>query len=291
MAVATSSGIGFHDLPGEVRNMIYHLFFEMLLAPTAPTVQMRLPINYSKIKYTPSDTLASIAALFLTSHQISKEARGLYYAFYFQRRNYILRSRESIYSFSRVPNTWAHTLHQLHLTAEGVTQGRKILNPVKVALVKAALAKQDNWSTHSEACRLSLSNFVSRWRWNTFGREFDAELNVAGLPITLRVSCDGDKFDLKFTGPLGKLDWTMIPAMRYTEEYGREQSKARRARLLRDSHGFIPLRQMPTELSDIKPFVEKTNAGHGVVTEVAEELVKAMGLELPEGRTWSISLT
>lgn len=291
-AVSSSSSTGFNDLPGEVRNMIYHIFFESLLASTATVGDSSIrPINHDKIDYIPAHVFKPIIGLFLASHQISKESRGLYYATYFPRRHYLLRSRESIYSFSRLPSHWAQTLHRIHLTAQGVPQGRKILNPVKVALLKAARADQSSLSTHLEPCKLSLSDNDQSWRVVALRRVFKAKLTLGSLPIKLKVCCVGNNMEVKFVGPLGKLDWTLVPLMRYTEKYAMEQSKARRTRVLQTSKGRIPLRQIPTDLSQLEPHVEWFDAAPDAVTEMAEELVQAMGLQLPEKKTWAICLT
>jgi len=37
MAASTSLSKDIMSLPGEIRNEIYHIFFELVLAPTTPT--------------------------------------------------------------------------------------------------------------------------------------------------------------------------------------------------------------------------------------------------------------
>ena len=101
----------------------------------------------------------------------------------------------------------------------------------------------------------------------------------------------GDRFDIILVGPLGNLDWSMIPMARYTEESAWEQLLARRERLLINNENEIPLHQMPTaddaELPE--PYVEENNAGWELVTEVAVELLQALGLERPENEPWNLS--
>ena len=123
-------------------------------------------------------------------------------------------------------------------------------------------------------------------------RHFTAELRLNGVPTTMYVyKCDSDRFDIILVGPLGKLDWSMIPMARYTEESAWEQLLARRERLLINNENEIPLHQMPTaddaELPE--PYVEENNAGWELVTEVAVELLQALGLERPENEPWNLS--
>lgn len=283
------------DLPGEIRNEIYNIFFELVLAPTTPTATTSpLPMNRDDIQYASATTFEATTSLFLTTRQISTEARTLFNGLYFPRRHYLLSSRESIYSFSRTPGRWTQNIHKIHFTATGVQQGRKISNPIKTALVKAARdSHQSDQTTASlEARRLHLdfvvlpSNPVIVVR-----RQFTAELRLNGVPTTLQVyKDDKDRFDVVLTGPLGKLDWSMIPMARYTEDSAWEQLLARRERLLLNNGNEIPLHQMPTasdsELPE--PYVEERLAGDQLVTEVAVELLQALGLERPKAESWDI---
>jgi hypothetical protein len=259
MAAPTSLSKSFMDLPGEIRNEIYHLFFESLLARSTPVVRTgSLPINHTGIQYASTSTLEPIIALFLASQQISTEARTLFYAMYFPRRHYLLQSREPIYSFSRTPSRWAQNLHQVHLTAHGITQDS------------------------------------TPWNSTRIRRRFTADLTLGGIPTTLRVyRCANDRFDILLVGPLGKLDWTMIPLVRYTEDAAWEQLLARRSRLLHDDVPEAPMRQMPvtTEFEPREPYVEEVDAGHALVTNMALEIAQALGLELekPKADTWELS--
>ena len=284
----------FTDIPGEIRNEIYHIFFEKILERSTPIPRTNnLPINQRDIQYAAVNTLEPITALFLTCKQISTEARALFHGLFFARRHYLLHSRESIYSFSQVSGNWAQNIHQVHLTATGVTQGRRILNPVKVAVVKAARAYQSDPALCFQARHLELENTARPWQSTTIRRSFTADLTLNGIPTTLRVyECANDRFDVLLVGPLGKLDWTMIPLTRYTEDAAWDQLLARRSRLLIHNTSEAPLRQMPTTSDDElpEPYVETRNAGSALVTEVAEEIVQALVLELPRlGSTWSLS--
>jgi hypothetical protein len=295
MAAPTSLSKSFMDLPGEIRNEIYHLFFESLLARSTPVVRTgSLPINHTGIQYASTSTLEPIIALFLASQQISTEARTLFYAMYFPRRHYLLQSREPIYSFSRTPSRWAQNLHQVHLTAHGITQARRTFNPIKVAIVKAARARHSSPATYLEALHLQLANDSTPWNSTRIRRRFTADLTLGGIPTTLRVyRCANDRFDILLVGPLGKLDWTMIPLVRYTEDAAWEQLLARRSRLLHDDVPEAPMRQMPvtTEFEPREPYVEEVDAGHALVTNMALEIAQALGLELekPKADTWELS--
>jgi hypothetical protein len=295
MATSTSLGKGFMDLPGELRNETYHLFFESILADSTPAVRTgNLPINHTDIQYASANTFDPIIALFRTSQAISTEARTLFYAIYFPRRHYLLQSRESICSFSRIPRHWAQNIHQIQLTAHGITQARRVFNPIKVAIVKAARADASGSTTCLDALHLQLADGNSPWLSTTIRRRFTADLKLDGIPTTLRVyKCNNDRFDILITGPLSKLDWTMIPLTRYTEDSAWEQLLARRARLLRDDVPEAPMRQMPvvTEFEDSEPYVEEQNAGSVLLAGLALEIVQALGLELPKPKTdtWELS--
>lgn len=283
------------SLPGEIRNEIYNIFFELVLAPTTPTATTGpLPMNRDDIQHAPVNTFEAITSLFLTSRQISEEARTLFNGLYFPRRHYLLSSRESIYSFSRMPGRWTQNIHKIHLTANGVSQGRKIFNPVKIALVKAAReTNASNQTTTSlEARKLHLDFVVLPSNPVTIRRQFTAELKLDGIPTTLQVyESDNDRFDIILTGPLGKLDWTMIPMARYTEDSAWEQLLARRERLLLNNDSEIPLHQMPTasDLELPEPYVEEKFAGDELINEVAVELLLALGLERPKEESWDFS--
>jgi hypothetical protein len=295
MAASTSLSKDIMSLPGEIRNEIYHIFFELVLAPTTPTATTApLPMNRDDIQYAPVKTFEAITSLFLTSRQISEEARTLFNGLYFSRRHYLLSSRDSIYSFSRMPGRWAQNIHKIHLSANGVSQGRKIFNPVKVALVKAARETyQSNQTTTSlEARRLHLDFVVLPSNPVTVRRQFTAEMRLNGIPTTLQAyKSDNDRFDIILTGPLGKLDWTMIPMARYTEDSAWEQLLARRERLLLNNDNEIPLHQMPTasDLELPEPYVEEPLAGDKLVDEVAVELLQALGLERLKDESWDFS--
>ena len=296
MASSASPSKSIHTLPGEIRNEIYRLFFELVLARTTPTAPTGpLPINRDDIQYAPANTFEDITSLFLTSREISTEARTLFNGLFFPRRHYLLQTRESIYSFSRVPGCWAQNVHKIHLTAHGIPQGRKIFNPVKITLVKAARlsTNQSNPTTSSllQARKLHLSSDRIPWNSTFIRRRFHAKLTLSGVPTTLYVyACDDDRFDVILTGPLGKLDWSMIPLARYTEDCAWEQLLARRERLLIRNGGEIPLRQMPVlgyeEL--FEPYVEQPYAGPALVTEIAVELLQALGLERPRSEPWDL---
>ncbi|GAB7336511.1 hypothetical protein MBLNU13_g09790t1 [Cladosporium sp. NU13] len=295
MAASTSLSKDIMTLPGEIRNEIYHIFFELVLASTTPTATTApLPMNRDDIQYAPVNTFEAITSLFLSSRQIITEARTLFNGLYFPRRHYLLSSRESLYSFSRMPGRWAQNIHKIHLTAQGVPQGRKVFNPIKIALVKAA--RDTNQSTPTttvlEARKLQLEFAALLWNHTTIRRHFTAELRLNGIPTTLQVyKCDDDRFDIILVGPLGKLDWTMIPMARYTEESAWEQLLARRERQLINNGNEIPLHQMPiaddAELPE--PYVEETFAGDQLVTEVAVELLQTLGLERPKEGSWDLS--
>lgn len=295
MAVSTSSGKGMMDLPGELRNEVYRIFFELVLARTTPTATAGpLPIGHDDIQYAPAKTFEAVTSLFLTSRQISTEARTLFVGIFFSRRHYLLDSRESIYSFSRMPNRWAQNIHKIHLTAKGVQQGRKIFNPIKIALVKAARDTNLSISTTTslEARRLRLG-FVVLSANPFIGRhQTTAELRLNGIPTTLQAYMgDNDTFHISLVGPLGKLDWSMIPMARYTEDSAWEQLLARRERLLTHNDNEIPLHQMPTASdADLpEPYVEERHAGWALVTEVGAELLQALGLERPRREWWDLS--
>lgn len=251
-------------------------------------------MSRNDIQYAPVNTFEAITSLFLSSRQISEEARTLFNGLYFPRRHYLLSSRESIYSFSRMPRRWAQNIHKIHLSANGVSQGRKIFNPIKVALVKAARETyQSNQTTTSlEARKLHLDFVVLPSNPVTIRRQFTAETRLNGIPITLQAyKSDNDRFDVILTGPLGKLDWTMIPMARYTEDSAWEQLLARRERLLLNNDSEIPLHQMPTanDLELPEPYVEEPLAGDKLVDEVAVELLQALGLERPKDESWDFS--
>lgn len=277
MAATISLTKSFTDLPGELRNQIYHTFFERILERTMPVANSGpLPINYTDIQYAPASTFKPITGLFLTSRQVSKEARTLYHVLYFPRRHYIFHSRQSIYSFSQMPGHWAENIHQIHLTAHGVTQGRKILNPVKVALAEAARAKRFDPATRLKAPYLNLEDDNTSWMLTRRKRIFTANLQLDSVPLTLRVyQCESERFDVLL--PLGKLDWTLIQLMRYTEDYAWQQHLARRSRLLLHNESEIPLRQMPADTAH-EPYEEEANAAFGLMNEMAMEIVQALGL-------------
>lgn len=295
MAASTSLSKDIMSLPGEIRNEIYHIFFELVLAPTTPTATTApLPMSRNDIQYAPVNTFEAITSLFLSSRQISEEARTLFNGLYFPRRHYLLSSRESIYSFSLMPRRWAQNIHKIHLSANGVSQGRKIFNPIKVALVKAARETyQSNQTTTSlEARKLRLDFVVLPSHPVTIRRQFTAETRLNGIPTTLQAyKSDNDRFDVILTGPLGEMDWTMIPMARYTEDSAWEQLLARRERLLLNNDNEIPLHQMPTasDLELPEPYVEEPLAGDKLVDEVAVELLQALGLERPKDESWDFS--
>jgi hypothetical protein len=282
MGVSPSSRRGFNDLSGELRNQIYHFFFESVLTTTvARDNYIERPINQDSIRYASARSFSTIISLFLVSRQISVEARSLYYADYFSRHHYSLSSRQSIYSFSRVPSPWAQTLHRVQLSAHGIAQGRKILNPVKVAILKAAHTGRKHAPARLQPRRLSLSTVDSRLRNVPAMCAFTAFLYLDGIPTTLIVSCDGDWFELDFIGPLGRLDWTMIPMMRYMDRYAQEQPEARRARLLLTNKRYQPMRQMPRSRRQPQPqpYVEPANAACNIVMEMAVDIVRAVGVK------------
>jgi hypothetical protein len=238
------------DLPGEIRNEIYHHFFQLVLLPTTPTTTAGpSPIERDDIQYASANTFEATTSLFLSSRQIGAEARTLFNGLYFSRRHYLLSSRESIYSFSRMPGRWAQNVHKIHLTANGIPQGRKIFNPIKIAVVKAARAsvnQPDPATTFLRARKLQLGFINIPWDNTIIRRRFTAELRLDGIPTMLEVCrCDDNRFDIILIGPLGKLDWTMIPMAQYTEHSTWEQLLARRERLLLFNGNEIPLRQMP----------------------------------------------
>ena len=251
-------------------------------------------MNRDDIQYAATNTFEEIIPLFLTSRQISTEARSLFNGLFFPRRHYLLQSRESIYSFSRIPSRWAQNLHKIHLTAHGIPQGRKIFNPIKIALVKAARADDPSeiGTTSLKARKLHLGFVRESWNQTTIRRRFSAELRLNGVPTTLHVyMCDQERFDVILVGPLGKLDWTMIPLTRYMENSAWEQLLARRERLLLFNRKELPLHQMPTARDrDLpEPYIEEKNAGSKLVTEVAVEILEALGLERPDKEPWDLS--
>jgi hypothetical protein len=282
------------DLPGEIRNEIYHHFFELVLARTTPTTTAGpLPINRDDIQYASANTFEAVTSLFLSSHQIGTESRTLFNSIYFSRRHYLLSSRESIYSFSRTPGRWAQNVYKIRLTANGIPQGRKIFNPIKIAVVKAARANADQTNPAATTLRirkLQLGLINLPWDNTTIRRRFTAEFKLDGIPTTLGVyRCDDNRFDVILTGPLAKLDWSMIPMAQYTERSAWEQLLARRERLLLSNGNEIPLHQMPNA-SDAelpKPYVEAMNAGSELVTEVAVEILEALELERPNDEPWT----
>ena len=211
-----------------------------------------------------------------------------------RRDKFNLQSRESIYSFSRIPRHWAQNIHQIHLTAHGVTQARRVFNPIKVAIVKAARADASGLALCLQVLHLQLADENSPWLSTRIRRRFTADLRLDGIPTTLRVyKCNNDRFDVLLTGPLSKLDWTMIPLARYTEDSAWEQLLARRERLLRDDVPEAPMRQMPvvTEFETVEPYVEEQNAGSALLASLVLEIVQALGLELPKPKadTWELS--
>jgi hypothetical protein len=290
IGVSSSSRVGFNDLSGELRNQIYHIFFESVLMPTVARVDdTERPINHDSIRYASAHSFSSIISLFLVSRQISVETRSLYYADYFPRRHYSLSSRESIYSFSRVPSPWAQTLHRVQLSAHGIAQGRKIFNPVKVALLKAAHAP-----ARLRPRRLSFSTVHGHLRVIPAICTFRAILKLDGIPTTLLVECEDDRFELNFIGPLGRLDWTMIPVMWYMDRYAQEQPEERRARLLSMGKRYPPMRQtLPRPMSrrqpQPQPYVEPANAASILVMETAVEVVRAMGVKPSDSEQWQFS--
>jgi hypothetical protein len=297
MASSASPSTSIHALPGEIRNEIYRLFFSLVLARTTPTAPTGpLPITRSGIQYAPATTFEDITSLFLTDRQIGTEARTLFYGLFFARRHYLIQSRESIYSFSRVPNQrWAQNVHKIHLTANGILQGRKIFNPVKIALVRASVnpTNPTNPTTSLlQARKLQLGSDRIPWNNTFILRRFYAKLTLSGVPTTLYVyQCENERFDVILTGPLGKLDWSMIPLARYTEDSAWGQLLARRERLLIHNGGEIPLHQMPIVGDDglFEPYVEEKFAGCKLVTEVAVEVLGALGLERPRQEPWDLS--
>lgn len=282
-------------LPGEIRNEIYNIFFELVLAPNTPAATTGpLPTSRDDIQCASANTFEAITSLFLSSRQIREESRTLFVGPYFPRRHYLLSSRETIYSFSRMPGRWAQNIHKIHLTANSVSQGRKIFNPLKIALVKAArdTNASNQMSTSLKARKLELDFVVLPSNPVTIRRQFTAELRLNGIPTTLQAyKGDNDRFGIILTGPLGKLDWTMIPMARYTEDSAWEQLLARRERLLLNNDSEILLHQMPTA-SDLElpgPSVEERFAGDELVTEVAVEFLQALGLERPKDESWDFS--
>jgi hypothetical protein len=295
MGISSSSRMGFNNLSGELRNQIYHIIFESVLTPTAARVNYtERPINHDSIRYASAHSFSTIISLFLVSRQISVEARSLYYADYFPRRHYLLSSRQSIYSFSRVPSPWAQTLHRVQLSAHGIAQGRKILNPVKVALLKAAQADREHAPARLQPRRLKLSGFSGRILDMPVTHRFEARLRLDGIPTTLLVRCEDDRFELDFIGPLGRLDWTMVPMMRYMDRYAQEQPEESRARLLSMGKRYPPMRQMlPWPKSrhqpQPQPYAEPANAASLLVMEMAVEIVRAMGVKPSDPERWQFS--
>lgn len=271
--------------------MIYHLIFEQAI-PIIPHDNYRTthPINKNQIHFTSDHRIRLVCNLFLTSRQTSIEARGIFYSNYFPRRHYDIRYRDAIYNFSRLPSQWTQTLHRIHLTAYSVMQGRKILNPIRVALVNAArVDNHQDLSTRFEEHHLQLE--VNDYAWLNSGVKckFTAKLKLGGVPTTLSVCLSAqDIFEVKLIGPLGRLDWRMIALTRYTEDAAWEQTKARRERLLQGWTLEAPLHQIPTNLPTSSPYVEDSTAAVDLVKEFGEEIARAVGFEVPKTREWNL---
>lgn len=297
MTVPSPPSNGFLGLPGELRNRIYQMLLDIVVKDTAPpTTDRPRPINHDEIDFASTPSLRPIIGLFLTSRQISTEARTLYYAFYFPQRHYVLRSRHSIYSFSRAPSSWTQALHQIHLTARTAKEGRKILNPIKVALMNAARADQNSFAMRLEPSYLSLSTGFNHGHTGPVEIDmpyvkFVAKLKLDGLPATLHVLWELGGFEVRFTGPLGRLDWRMIAMMHYTTESAWEQTEARQKRLLQDSPSRGLVHDMLRSRRRLSAsYVEVANARSYVVVEMARKIARAMGLQVPWQETWCIDL-
>lgn len=285
-----SRSIGFHDLPAELRDIIYHLVFDQAI-PFIPhdARYIELPINQDQIQFTSDHDycIRLVCNLFLASRRISREARDIFYAQYFARRHYNIRYRDAIYHFSRLPSQWTQTLHQIDLTAYSIMQGRKILNPIRVALVNAARA--DNHRDLSTCFRADYLE-LEPWQIGNVKCKFTATLKLGGLLTTLDVClAEQETFQVRFVGPVGRLDWRMIALTRYTEDAAWEQTKARRARLLQGCTLAAPLHQIPASLSSPSPYLEDSNAAVDVVIAFGEEVARAAGFEVPKTRMWYLS--
>lgn len=212
--------------------------------------------------------------MFLASREISPEFRGLFYAKYFSRRHYILRSRNSLYFFSQLPTPWAQNLRKVFLTSQNTVQGRKNLNSIRIALVKAAKAGRDSTDPNTlfEVCSQNLKQQPTSEQKRILRCEYTARYTLGGLPIKLR-ACryDLETFEVRLLAPLGKLDWTLSRMMQHTED----ALISRRAAMLHNNASQDPVRQLPAKAWPVLPYDDYQGPEH-VLWEFAVELERGL---------------
>lgn len=243
----------FYDIPPEIRVMIYHcIFTDRTPAASSPSL---LDAKHQEGLGTDNDgtSYASAAArrpsldLLVLSRIIYLEASPIFFKLYFPRFGYVLQTRRSIYAFARLPSPWTNVLHQVNLVSTSKIECRRKYNPIKIALGKAARAAGPAFAATSfdlspvfdDAVHLyhiatapllhfySILSILLRCRAGVLSsvRTFHATMELHGAAIKLDVyGWRHGQIDIRFSGPLGRLDWSLIPLMRFTDNAWREQS-------------------------------------------------------------------
>lgn len=251
-----------YEVPAEIRVMIYHYFFQA--CTPIPDVPVDLDENHREAlgpdarqpPFVTASKLQPTLALLQVSRDIRDEARPIFFKSYFSHARYVLQTRHSIYAFSRLPSPWTHALNEVSLVGFSKTTNRSNFNALKVAFVKAARFDPDAIITE-----IGLGHYRPEYNGITAPRVLRSHAHIADAvhgpameaeeeramraSIKLKDSIvkfsafgwrDG-KIELKLTGRLGKLDWTMIPLMRHTQEAWVQQNKLWHGGILCHLHG------------------------------------------------------
>lgn len=205
----------FLTLPPEVRNRVYrHHFTQAIAAIVPPTTP-----NKTNQTYTDATALQETIGIFLVSRQIYNETHGLFFADFCVGARFRLLTRNSIYSFTRLPTPWTQGLHQITLKTSDLDRSlvRQTLNPIKVAL-KNGLSRTGEYDSVS----------IRHHYWDHSGT-INIRLQLEGQDVKLDVGICSDLYPdigigrengmvVHLTGPIAKLDWSLIPSIRYAKE-------------------------------------------------------------------------
>lgn len=138
------------------------------------------------------------------------ETHGLFFIDYLLGTKIQLHTRNSIYAFSRLPDPWAQGIHKISLAANDFRQARHLPNPIKVAL-KKALHRTAGYES------VAFSSMATGSRNLTQLEALAVTTDLAGEAIVLEITEHrSGQINIDLTGPVAKLDWSIIPLMRYT---------------------------------------------------------------------------
>lgn len=196
----------FYSLPPELRNTVYRLHFDATTtAIDHNDVKPKRKGRVRAIRYTPADSLHEAVSIFLASHLVYNETRGLFLLEYCRGARFSLRSRHSIYAFSRLTAPLFQGVHRIDLSASLEVEGRRALNPIKLALRVALLTAgdQDTLTIHRSELHHSGQSL-----------NLTATLKIADSEFQLVIKRSrAGKINFQLTGPITKLDWSFIPMM------------------------------------------------------------------------------